>query len=114
VIQPRPPEVKLCPRGWRKVRGKCIPPVIQPRPPQATLCPKGWRKVRGKCTPPMIQTVPPKVKLCPRGWRKVRGKCTPPNIQMHKNLKVAPKVKPVTRLNRSLRVQSLSSRHMLR
>ena len=69
------PEIKPCPKGWSKVRGKCIPPVI---------CQKGWRKVNGKCLPPILKQ--PKQIICQKGWRKVNGKCLPPILKQPKQI----------------------------
>jgi hypothetical protein len=117
VTQTTPPEIKPCPKYWRKVKGVCKPPLIQTTPPVVKLCPKYWRRVKGVCKPPRIQTTPPVVKLCPKYWSRVKGVCKPPRLRIKPKtklrikpkpkLQIQPKLrikpKPVTRLNRSTR-----------
>ena len=82
------PEIKSCPKGWSRVRGKCIAPK-----PLTIVCQKGWTKVNGKCIPPKTL-----VKPCPRGWSRKNGKCYPPKPQATPQINKPLILKPTIKL----------------
>lgn len=96
LLKTMPPRWRcLCPKGTSLKNGTCTRDIPQSTVPQIKPCPKGWNRVRGKCFPPKPKPqATPEIKPCPKNWNRVRGKCFPPKLQIKPNNNLKLKVKP--------------------